>query len=132
MRRATAAIFLLASLSPADVDIGVVQILLPPSSVDTGAIITPEARWHNFGSESTGFTARCALIREPDSLAYMESVHVALLVPGADIVLQFPDYQVGHEESDWRARFWSRAPDDTNRANDALEKPFRVRRRGSI
>jgi hypothetical protein len=124
-------VLLPTSLSFASIDIGIMQILQPPSSVDTGTIVTPTAWWRNVGTESTGFTATCALIREPDSLAYLDSVRVTLLVPGRDTILEFPGYQVGYEESDWRARFWNWAPGDTNRANDALEKRFRVSARRS-
>jgi hypothetical protein len=108
-------------------DIGVTQILQPPSQVDTGVDITPEARWHNYSStEATSFTAYAILYNPAGSQVYLEDSNVTLLAPGADITILFPAYNVHSDTGWWVCRCSTYAPGDTVLTNNVLDKRFEV------
>ncbi|MEO0073810.1 MAG: hypothetical protein ABIK43_04030, partial [candidate division WOR-3 bacterium] len=108
-------------------DVGIVQILQPPASVDTNSDVTPTAKWRNYSTtEAMTFTGYCYLINPAGTRVYSAETVIPNLAPSTDITITFPVYNVGMDTGNWVARCSTYAPGDTVFANDVLEKPFRV------
>ncbi|MBM3313187.1 T9SS type A sorting domain-containing protein, partial [candidate division WOR-3 bacterium] len=112
-------------------DIGVTDITEPAGTVDTSEVVTPTAKWRNYGLNATGFRAFFFLINPLGTRVYSEFIDVVSLGVGVETTLVFPDYNVGLDEGTWVARCSTFAAGDTVVANDVREERFTVQAGGT-
>ncbi len=106
-------------------DVGVMAIIAPVGRVDTGAVVTPQARVRNLGDVIASFRAWFIITAPADSEVYRDYFDVMSLLPGAELTMSFPDW-LGTNE---RGRYTSSctlAIDDVNPANDTASRAFIV------
>jgi hypothetical protein len=102
-------------------DVGVTAIIAPVGRVDTGAVVTPQARVRNFGDVTASFRAWFIITAPADSEVYRDYFDVMSLLPGAELTMSFPDWGGTTE----RGRYTSSctlAIDDVNPANDTASR----------
>ncbi|MBN2537759.1 T9SS type A sorting domain-containing protein [candidate division WOR-3 bacterium] len=102
-------------------DIGVLVIVVPPDTVDSGSVVTPTARVASFGTEPVGpFWCWFSI---PGS--YRDSSQLAGLEPGQQVPVEFAPWTVtGSGLLSCACSTWA---DDINPANDTARKQFFVR-----
>ncbi|MFO7649722.1 MAG: right-handed parallel beta-helix repeat-containing protein, partial [bacterium] len=115
------------TVSQADADAGVAQIIQPGTFVDTNATFTPTARWRNYNtSDPVSFTAFFEIESPTLGWFYAEQVAVSGLGPGMDTVLSFTDVSVGMDTGNWSLRCSTFVGGDINPANDVARRAFVV------
>lgn len=111
---------------PGEVDVAILGILEPGFWVDTGTVLTPQARWRNEGVRPAFFSAFFFLVDPTGARPYWESQTVSSLESGAETTLVFPGFNVGTLIGHWQAFCSTAAVLDTIPGNDTLTKPFNV------
>lgn len=67
-------------------DVGVTQILVPTGTLDSGSIVTPQARVKNYGANSASFPATFRI----NGTTYNKTQNVNSLNPGESTLVSFP------------------------------------------
>ncbi len=75
-------------------DVAVTQIISPTGIIDSGAVITPQAKIKNFGIYPANFSATFRI-----GTFYNQTVNYNNLPPGDSVVLNFPNWQANQRGS---------------------------------
>uniref|UniRef100_A0A7C3Z446 CARDB domain-containing protein n=1 Tax=candidate division WOR-3 bacterium TaxID=2052148 RepID=A0A7C3Z446_UNCW3 len=100
-------------------DVGILDILSPPDSVDYGQSITPRARVKNFGTVNASFWTKMTI-----GSLYRESVWVDL-TPGETMTVALPDWLV-QERGTLIAQCQTKLSSDLRPENDTASKRVKV------
>jgi len=111
-------------------DVGVVEIVSPAGTIDTGTVLNPTARWHNFSGFTTDLIAFFIVTNPAGTRVYTESRTVTALGPGLDTLLAFAEFGPGADTGQWTARCSTYSSRDTIARNDVMERAFRVAKPG--
>ena len=106
-------------------EVGVTQIVRPPSQVYPDSSFIPEAKWKNNGAEAATFDAYYFIQNKAHVRMYSQSQLGVTLAPGEERALDFVSFNPGIDTGLWTARC-STGISDTIHANDTLDKPFVV------
>lgn len=109
-------------------DIEMFQIQAPSGTIDSGAVVTPRARWWNRGDNPADFSAFLKLIDASGTVVYNESVPIIGLAGRRDTIVNFPAYTMGGVPGTWSVRCSTFCSNDTFPDNDVLSADFVVRR----
>ncbi len=111
---------------PPPPDIGVTAIVSPTGSADTGAMVYPQATWHNYHSAAYGFSAWFILTNPSGQRVYSEVRNISSLRAGGDTTISFTGFNVGTASGTWFAKCSTFAGGDTNWRNDTIQRSFTV------
>ncbi len=111
---------------PPPPDIGVTGIVAPTGTVDTGAMVYPQATWHNYHSAAYGFSAWFILTNPSGQRVYSEVRNISSLRAGGDTTISFTGFNVGTASGTWFAKCSTFAGGDTNWRNDTIQRSFTV------
>ena len=106
-------------------EVGVTQIVRPPSQVYPESSFVPEAKWKNNGAQAATFDAYYFIQNKAHVRVYSQFQLGVTLAPGEEKALDFVSFNPGIDTGLWMARC-STGISDTIHANDTLDKPFVV------
>jgi hypothetical protein len=106
-------------------DVGVTQIVSPPSLVPADSSFTPAAAWKDYSGKTATFNAYFFIYNKRGVRVYSEAIEDVTLSPGIETTLTFASFNPGSDTGHWLARC-STAAGDTNFANDTLDSRFFV------
>ncbi len=109
-------------------DIEMFQIQAPSGTIDSGAVVTPRARWWNRGDNPADFSAYFTMFDAAGTLVYNESLPITGLAGQRDTIITFPVYSVGGVPGTWTVRCSTFCSNDTFPGNDVRSADFVVRR----
>jgi hypothetical protein len=107
-------------------DVGAVAIDAPTGTIDTSAIVTPTARFRNFGTDPATFQTWFLIVDSLGGTIYQEAFQVASLAPNATTSHSYSNWAFPHPLGHYTTRCTTYLADDDNHANDALGGSFTV------
>jgi hypothetical protein len=114
---------IMSSVWVGNVDVGVLRIVSPIGSVDSGATIEPQAWVMNFSDIAAGFRAH---FRINDGSVYLDSSGFLVLDAGDSAPVSFPAWPKPHPLASYTTTCSTYAYGDGNHANDAQHGQFTV------
>ncbi|MEO0078712.1 MAG: T9SS type A sorting domain-containing protein, partial [candidate division WOR-3 bacterium] len=112
-------------------DVGLVAIVAPADTVDSGALIQPAVRLGNYGTRVANLPVRFMMGYGADTVAYLESLNV-VLAPAAESVVVFSSALRPARVGRWWVTSWHRLAGDQHPENDSLARPLFVRPPGGM
>ncbi|MFO7650372.1 MAG: FlgD immunoglobulin-like domain containing protein [bacterium] len=101
-------------------DVGVIAIVAPPDTVDSGAVVTPTLRVRNFGSRAETFPVSFEI-----EDGYSDETSI-MLDPGDSVDVTFTQWEAS-QNGTFAKRGWTALAGDVNPANDTLAGTVTVR-----
>jgi hypothetical protein len=108
-------------------DVGVVSVNRPSGSYGQGDTVTPVATIRNYGNVATGCEAWMLLKDSTGALYYSDSVNVANLNPGSNLVVNAFRPCTLQMLGDWTAKCSTALSGDMHLDNDIMTRGFTVR-----
>ncbi|MBM3322328.1 hypothetical protein FJY69_02455, partial [candidate division WOR-3 bacterium] len=112
-------------------DVGLVAIVAPPDTVDSGALLQPEVRFRNYGTRAAVFPVWFVMGYGADTVAYFESLNVTL-APAAESLVVFSSSLRPARLGRWYAWSWHRLAGDQHPEDDSFARPLFVRPPGGM
>ncbi len=112
-------------------DVGLVAIVAPADTVDSGVLVQPQVRLRNYGTRTADFPVWFMMGYGADTVAYSESLNVTL-APAAETLTVFSTALRPARLGRWYVESWHRLAGDQHPEDDSLDQPLFVRPPGGI